>query len=207
MGIARLHEGAADEGDVVARAAAAAGLRHDDGEPIRVVLPGENGVHDLSDDGNGGIAGVVVDVLEPHVDGAAVVVVEHDHAVSVPPEHRLEHVEVDGAHLRREDRIARALHGGGILRTAVRPDGGRRGGGGLLRAHVHRGEEAPDADAHRAEVRHLVDFQQGIELARALEQLADLIGRDGVEPAAEGVELNELQIPPPRDKLRRGVEP
>ena len=107
MAVARLFQRAADEADVVARAAAAARLRHHEGKVIGVVAARGHRLHELADHRDGREAGVVVDVLEPHVDGAAVVVVEHDHAVSVPPEHRLEHVEVDGAHLRREDRIAR----------------------------------------------------------------------------------------------------
>ena len=80
---ARLFERAADKGDVIARAAAAAGLRHGDGETICVVFSGQNGAHDLADDRDGGEAGVVIDVFQARVDGAAVVVAENFDVIAV----------------------------------------------------------------------------------------------------------------------------
>lgn len=58
---------AANEADIVAGAAAAAGLRHGDGETICVVFSGQNGAHDLADDRDGGEAGVVIDVFQARV--------------------------------------------------------------------------------------------------------------------------------------------
>ena len=41
-------------------------------------------------------------------------------------------------------------------------------------------------------------FSSGVELVAPLQNFAHLIGGDGVQPAAEGVELDELQIRPGR---------
>ena len=98
-----LFQRAANEADIVAGAAAAAGLRHGDGEMICVVFSGQNGAHDLADDRDGGEAGVVIDVFQARVDGAAVVVAENFDVIAVFAERRAEQIEVDGGHLRRED--------------------------------------------------------------------------------------------------------
>ena len=45
-----------------------------------------------------------------------------------------------------------------------------------------------------------------MQLAAAFQNLRHLIGRHGVQPAAEGVELNQLQIIPLADKLRRHIQ-
>ena len=200
-----LFQRAADEAYVVAGAAAAAGLRHGDGEMICVVFSGQNGAHDLADDRDGGEAGVVIDVFQARVDGAAVVVAENFDVIAVFAERRAEQIEVDGGHLRREDGPMLAAH---LLREdgTLIADGTCRGEDALPGAQVHGGDEAADADARRAEIRDLVDLQNGVETVALLQNLRDLVGRDGVEPAAEGVELDELELRPGADELRRRIE-
>ncbi|MFR5422617.1 MAG: hypothetical protein ACLTG4_12195, partial [Oscillospiraceae bacterium] len=85
-------------------------------------------------------------------------------------------------------------------------DGTCRGEDALPGAQVHGGDEAADADARRAEIRDLVDLQNGVETVAFLPNFCDLVGRDGVEPAAEGVELDELELRPGADELRRRIE-
>ena len=79
----RLFQSPADEGHIVAGPAAAAGLGHDDGQMIQVILSGKHRLHDLAHHGDGGEAGIVIDVFQPRVNGAAVVVVQHHHIVAV----------------------------------------------------------------------------------------------------------------------------
>ena len=83
LGAPGLLQGPANEGHIVAGPAAAAGLGHDDGQVIQVVFPGEHRLHDLAHHGDGGEAGIVIDVFQPRVNGAAVVVVQHHHIVAV----------------------------------------------------------------------------------------------------------------------------
>ena len=202
---AGLVQGAADEADIIAGPAAAAGLGHDDGEAVGVILAGEHGLHDLAHHRDGGEAGVVVDVAEPGVDGAAVVVGEHHHVVAVAAEDRLEQVEVDRAHLGGEDGIAVLPHPLGKLRPVIGHLPGMRDDVALL-PHVHGGEQAADADAGGAEVVDLVDLQDGVELAAVLKDFADLVGGDGVQAAAERVELDELKVLVAGDEFRGGIE-
>ena len=61
MSVARLFQGAADEAHIVAGAAAAAGLGHNDGKMIGIVFSRQHRVHDLSHNRDGGEAGIVVD--------------------------------------------------------------------------------------------------------------------------------------------------
>ena len=62
-------ERAADETDIIARAAAAARLRHDDGQPVGVVFARQHRLHDLPDNGDRRVAGVVIYIFESGVNG------------------------------------------------------------------------------------------------------------------------------------------
>ena len=203
--VARLFQRAADEADVVARAAAAARLRHHEGKVIGVIAARGHRLHKLADHRDGREAGVVVDVLEPHVDGPSVVVLEQHHVVAVLGEHRLENIKVNGAHLGREQRPLLVAHffceGRAVISRAlrVRVDA-------LLTSDPHGGEQAADADTHRAEVVDLVDLENGVELVAALENFGDLVGGHRVKAAAERVELNELETVAPAHEFRRRVE-
>ena len=126
--------------------------------------------------------------------------------VAVAAEHRLDHVKVDGGHLGRQNGIALVEHLLGEL-GAVVIQRHRPGADVLLTPHVHGGQQAADADTGRAQVVHLVDLQHGIELIALFQDLTHLIGGDGVQAAAEGEELHQLQIVPSAHELRRGVQP
>ena len=64
-----------------------------------------NGVDQLTDDQQGGVAGVVMDVFQPLIHDAPVVTGEHIHMVALQLEQTLEHSKVDGQHLGHEDGI------------------------------------------------------------------------------------------------------
>ena len=121
-------------------------------------------------------------------------------------EHRLQNVKVYGAHLGGDDGPALFAHLLGEHRALVI---GRFGAGvdALVPAHVHGGDKAAHPDTGGTQVVHLVYLQNGVEFAAALQNLGDLVGGDGVQPAAEGVELDELQIVPVGDELGGSVEP
>ena len=57
---------------------------------------------------------------------------------------------------------------------------------------VHGGQQTADADTGSAQIVHLVDFQDGVELVAALQNFAHLIGGDSVQTAAEGIQLDQL---------------
>ena len=94
-----------NEADVVGRTAAAAGLADDHGQVVGVVLSGKDSVHNLSDDDEGRIAGVIVYVFEAHVHSLTVVVGQHFDLVSCSLEGGLQQFEMDGRHLRAEDGV------------------------------------------------------------------------------------------------------
>ena len=102
----RLIQSPADEAHVVAGPAAAAGLGHEDGQVIGVILPGGNGAHDLPHHGDGGKQASLLTKFEPHVDGCPVVIIQDYHVVSMAPEHRLQEGEMNGAHLGRQNGLA-----------------------------------------------------------------------------------------------------
>ena len=70
-----------------------------------VVAPVLHRVDELADDQQGGIAGVVVDVLQPLVHDAPVVGGEHVHLVPLALQQLLHHAEVDGEHLGHEEGV------------------------------------------------------------------------------------------------------
>ena len=57
-----------------------------------------------------------------------------------------------------------------------------------------RSVEGAQADLRGAEVGYLVDFQDGVHVAAAFEDFLDLVGGDRVDAAAEGVELDHLEV-------------
>ncbi len=206
MAKSRLVQRPADEAHVVARPAAAAGLGHHHGQFIRVVFSGKHRVHDLPHHGDGGEAGVVVHEFQPHVDGGAVVVGKHFDVIAVLLENRFQQVKVNGAHLGGEDGVAGEVHILGEFRPVI--SGGLGLGADAPRLTlVHGGQQAADADTGGAQIVHLVDFQDGVELVAALQNLAHLVGGNGVQTAAEGIELDQLQILPIPHEFRRAVQP
>ena len=74
---------------------------------------------------------------------------------------------MDGAHLGGQNGVALTEHLFGKLGAVV----GHVPGGGEsapLLPLPHGGKQAPDADAHRAQIVYLVDLQAGIDLAATL---------------------------------------
>ena len=60
-------------------------------------------------------------------------------------------------------------------------------------ADAERRDQRADADACRTEVIDLVDFQHGIDFVGTGQNIGDLVGRDRIEAAAEGVQLDQIQ--------------
>ncbi len=71
---------------------------------------------------------------------------------------------------------------------------------------LQRGQQAAHADARRAQVRHLVNLEHGVHLARRLQDFLNLVGGERVQPAAEAVQLNQVQVAPLGGHLRRRVQ-
>ena len=69
-------------------------------------------------------------------------------------------------------------------------------GGGLFLGHlvalVQRGKQTAQADVHRTQVGDLVDLELGVQLAACLQDLAGLVGGDGIHAAAEGHQLHQI---------------
>ena len=267
----------ADQRDVVGRAAAAAGLRDEDGQLVGVVASRHDRFHDLARDQDGRIADIVVDVLEARIDRAVVDRGQQVDVVAEALEDGHQQLEVVRGHLRRQDGIAGVLHllrelgarklraragvalleafphlrrrllgkalrrldgaGGGADRLGV---GGARGrslnsGFGLgqqlldvqaaraaarstldllgsvrLRLFIglvgQRGKQAAHTNARGAEVGHLVDLEHRVHLAGGLQNLLHLIGGQGVQAAAEAVQLDEVKVATLGGNLGGGVE-
>ena len=104
-GKVRFFQRLAQQVDVVGGPAAAPGLGDEQGHLVGVIAAVLDGVDQLSDDQQGGVAGVVVDIFEPFIDDAPVVGGEHIHLVALQLQQTLEHPEVDGQHLGHEDGV------------------------------------------------------------------------------------------------------
>ena len=100
--------------------------------------------------------------------------------------------------------ILHELVGGQIAHRAA-PFGGRLLGF-LVLLFFEGGEQAAHADAGRTQVRYLVDLQHRVDLARGFQDLLHLVGREGVEAAAEAVELDEVEVAALGDDLGGVVE-
>ena len=176
---------------VVRRPAHAAGLGDHHRGVVRVGRTGDVVVHQLPDHHDRGVARVVVDVLQAGLDVGGTGVLQQFDPVAGPVQRGHHQPEVHRRHLRGVDGVVapgllgehRARPGvGGDLGTAQ--PGGAFGGGRLQRAQP---------DPGRAEVRHLVDLEQCVDVPGRLQDLLHLVGGDRVHPAAEGVQLHQRQ--------------
>ena len=59
---------------------------------------------------------------------------------------------------------------------------------------IHDEEERAQADADSTEVRAFVDLEQGVDLVAVGQDILYLIGDDGVEAAAEGIEFYQSRF-------------
>ena len=198
---ARVLECLAQDAHVVRRAAGAAGLEHRDARVVGVVLARLERGDELADDDDRRVAHVVVDVAQAEIDGRLVWHLRHDEVIAVVAHDRLDELEVDRGHLRREDRV-RLLALGREVRPLDRLD--------LLIRHGlaarERGHQRAQADARGAEVRDLVELDHRVDAVVRLEDILDLARRQRVEAAAERAELNQCEVRVLSDELRRMVE-
>ena len=147
---------AADKADVVGCTAAASGLADDDCQMIGVIIAGEDSVHDLSDNDEGRVAGVVVYIFQSHIHGLPVVVRKHLDLITGSLECRLQKLEVDRRHLGAEDCVSLAhLLGKRHFLNRSRTDGTL---GVFLLPHADSGEKRAHADAGCSEVIYFVDL-------------------------------------------------
>ena len=121
-------------------------------------------------------------------------------------ENRLNQIKMNRAHARAEDGIPLLLHFLRIQHTLISarllPDGMDA----LSEAHVHRRKQGAHTDPGCTQIIDLVNLQDGVQPARALHDIADLVSRHGVQAAAEGIELDQFQVIPCADILRCGIQ-
>ena len=104
----RIVQALADERDVVGCAAPAAGLRDDEGRFAHVVAPARGRFHDLTRHQDGRIADVVVDVLQARIHRAMIHGGQQLQIVTVGLEDGHQQLEMNRAHLRRQNRVGLA---------------------------------------------------------------------------------------------------
>ena len=108
--VARLFQGLAQQGDVVGGPAAAAGLELDHGHLVGIVFSRLQRLHQLADDQNGGITGVVVNIAQARFHHLGAFGFQNFHMVAVGLQNGLDHPEVHGQHIGTENGIALLLH-------------------------------------------------------------------------------------------------
>ncbi len=190
---AGLFQRTADKADVVGGTASAARLRHDHGCVIEIVLAGGERLHDLPDDKEGRVAGIVVHVFESVIHRSVVVVAHQDHIVAAGSGRRLNEIKMNGRHLGAEDGVLLVEH---LLRKRNLFDAGGVNGAleRVLFPDIDGRNQRADADSGGAQVVHLINLEAGIDLVGAGEDVAHLIGGYCIHAASEGVELDQIQI-------------
>ena len=71
---------------------------------------------------------------------------------------------------------------------------------------LERRHERADADARGTQIGHLVDLEHGVDLAAGLQDFLHLVGGQGIETAAEGIKLDQVQVVAHRHKTGDGVQ-
>ena len=162
-------------------------------------MTGQKGIHDLSDDDQGRIAGIIVDVFESHIHRLFVVIWKYFHMIAAGVEGSLQNAEMERGHLRAQNGVVPA-HFPGKCNLF---DG--RGPYGTLAVLCLLGADScqkrADTNTGGPQIVHLVDFQAGVDFAASFQNLVYLIRCNGIQTAAEGIELNQIQIIPCFTKL------
>ena len=147
----------ADKSDIVGRTAAASGLGDNHCQMVCIIFSGENRVHDLPDDHQGWIAGVVVDIFQSYIDCVFIIIWKNFNLIAGCAEGRFNQVEVNRRHLRAEDRIL-LLH---LFRKRYFPDRGAVNFPFFLLGvpDTDRSQKRTNPDSCRSQVVDLVNFQ------------------------------------------------
>ena len=111
---------------------------------------------------------------------------------------------MDRRHLRCQDRVSPAH----LLRERDLLDRGlAQPAPGLLGVtDADRRDQRAHADTGAAKVIDLVDLEAGVYLVRAGQNIVHLVGSDRIDPAAEGVELDQVKIVPSAHIAGGGVK-
>ena len=185
-------EGLAQQTNVVGGTAHATGLGEEEGGVVQVVFARLQCRDELTNDDDGGETGIVVDHRQAEVD--------------VLPGSLLQHLDVvtGGAQSCLRDRgLVRGElgHQDGVGRLHVLGEGdpvvGKRMGHQLAivaGAFLRRGLQGAHPNTGCTQVRYLVNLESGVDAVTRCQDLAHLVGGDGVQSATEGVELDELEI-------------
>lgn len=185
----RFRQSPAEEADVVGGTAHAAGLGKHDCRLVRIVFAGPESPHQGADGDDGRIACIIVDEGKPFLD-ISLYGRQDLYAVAFAPGGRFDDREVNGGHFRYKDGIV-LLHflreGSPFImdfrRSSFRPDT-------LFDGCLERAE----TNADRTQVQALVDFQAGVEAVSLGHDFLNLIGDDCIKAAAEGIQLDKLQV-------------
>ena len=164
---------------------------------MRVIFAREQSVHDLPDDEQGRIAGVVINVFETHVNRVTVIVGQYLHMEATRIKGRFQKPEMDRGHLRAEDRVLvahflcenKALELGGYDLTRL-----SAGFLELALPYTDGSKQGTHTDPGCSEVIYLIDFQTGVYLPALRENFLYLICCDRIQSAAERVQLDDIQI-------------
>ena len=119
-----------------------------------------------------------------------------------------------GALTLRFERVLAARERGGVRggshRRSIALLVGLARGRGLCQALgllvLERRHERANTDARGAQVGHLVDLEHGVDLAAGLKDFLHLVGGQSIQTAAEGVELDQVQVVAHRHKTGDGVQ-
>ena len=175
-----------DKPDIICGTAAAAGLCDNDSGAVKIIFSGKKSRHDLADDHQGRIAGIVIDVLKAGIDSLMPVIGQHLHVVAFHLKSGLQHIKMNRRHLRRENRVITHLLREQNLFESAGADPARTSFAfGFLLAHADRGQKRPHTDPGSTQIVDLIDLQTGVDLVRTGQNIGNFIGRNGIETASE----------------------
>ena len=90
-----LFQSSADKSDIIGRTASATGLRHQNGNPVQVILSGSQRIHNLSDDPERRIACIIIYIFKSHIDGILVVILHDNKIVTAGAHCAFQYIEMN----------------------------------------------------------------------------------------------------------------
>ncbi len=94
MGHISLGKSTADESDIVGSAAAAPGLEINQSSFVRIIFSGQQGIKELTDNQNGRVTGIVMDIAQSQLSDFGAVIFQKFHVITVGAHEITDQLEV-----------------------------------------------------------------------------------------------------------------
>ncbi len=105
MGEAGFSQSFTQQGNIVGSAAAAPGLEINQSSFVRIIFSGQQGIKELTDNQNGRVTGIVMDIAQSQLSDFGAVIFQKFHVITVGAHEITDQLEVSRQHIRCQNSV------------------------------------------------------------------------------------------------------